>query len=195
MSFASGLTPSSAITVSDDVNIDEEVNFEALLDVSTGIYIEKEIAADTIGTIFAATKTHYLPYIEQSVVKLLSLLSHFYEGIRKSATDSLLEILRTLYDLTEPQEWQAGYGVCLHPAKPLSHADLYDRTLSRSTVVCRNSPATSSRNSWRCMRARTISTCYSFSTPMHRSLGSMRVVMKDFTQLTSMPDRRMRRKT
>ncbi|KAI0793650.1 ARM repeat-containing protein [Fomes fomentarius] len=110
VSFASGLTPSSAINVSDDVNIDEEVNFEALLDVSTGIYIEKEIAADTIGTIFAATKVHYLTYIEQSVVKLLSLLSHFYEGIRKSATDSLLEILRTLYDLTEPQEWQAGYA-------------------------------------------------------------------------------------
>ncbi len=80
MSFASGLTPSSAITVSDDVHIDEEVS------PPRRQHRHKEITADTIGTIFAATKTYYLRYIEQSVVKLLSLLPHFYEGFRKSAT-------------------------------------------------------------------------------------------------------------
>lgn len=90
---------------------DEEVNIDDLLDVSSGIYIEKEIAADTIGTIFAATKSHFLPYVEQCTLELLGLLNHFYEGIRKSATDSLLEIIRTFYDLSEPAEWQPGYAV------------------------------------------------------------------------------------
>ena len=108
--FASGLTPSSAINVSDDVNV-EEVNLDSILEASTGIYIEKEIAADTIGTVFAATKTHFLPYVEQCTLKLLALLPHFYEGIRKSATDSLLEITRTFYELSEPKEWQPGYTV------------------------------------------------------------------------------------
>ncbi|KAI0741743.1 ARM repeat-containing protein [Daedaleopsis nitida] len=111
VSFASGLTPSSAIAVTDDINVDEEeVNLDALLDVSTGIYIEKEIAADTIGTIFAATKKHFLNYVEPCTLELITLLQHFYEGIRKSATDSLLEIIRTFYDLSEPQEWQPGYS-------------------------------------------------------------------------------------
>ncbi|RDX41000.1 ARM repeat-containing protein [Polyporus arcularius HHB13444] len=110
--FASGLTPSNAINVTDDAEgmDDEEVNIDDLLDVSSGIYIEKEIAADTIGTIFAATKSHFLPYVEQCTLELLGLLNHFYEGIRKSATDSLLEIIRTFYDLSEPAEWQPGYA-------------------------------------------------------------------------------------
>lgn len=114
VSFASGLTPSSAIAITDDINVDEEeVSLDALLDVSTGIYIEKEIAADTIGTIFAATKKHFLNYVEPCALELITLLQHFYEGIRKSATDSLLEIIRTFYDLSEPQEWQPGYAVSL----------------------------------------------------------------------------------
>ena len=90
---------------------DEEVNIDDLLDVSSGIYIEKEIAADTIGTIFASTRSHFLPYVEPCTLELLGLLNHFYEGIRKSATDSLLEIIRTFYDLSKPPEWQPGYSV------------------------------------------------------------------------------------
>lgn len=111
--FASGLTPSNAINVTDDTENmdDEEVNIDDLLDVSSGIYIEKEIAADTIGTIFASTRSHFLPYVEPCTLELLGLLNHFYEGIRKSATDSLLEIIRTFYDLSEPPEWQPGYSV------------------------------------------------------------------------------------
>ena len=35
----------------------------------------------------------------------------FKDGIRKSATDSLLEIVRSFYELSDPQEWQPGSTV------------------------------------------------------------------------------------
>ncbi|TBU45281.1 ARM repeat-containing protein [Dichomitus squalens] len=117
--FATGLTPSSAIKVSDElVNIDEDdgTDLDKLLDVNSTICIEKEIAADTIGVLFAHTKGHFLPYVEQCTVTLVELLSHYYDGIRKSATDSLLEIVRSFYELSDPQEWQPG----LHGYPPLN---------------------------------------------------------------------------
>ncbi|KAH9926267.1 ARM repeat-containing protein [Epithele typhae] len=108
-SFASGLTPSSAITVSDEINIeDDETDLDKLLDVNSSICIEKEIAADTIGTIFAATGPHFREYVEPCTIELVTQLAHYYDGIRKSATDSLLQIIRTYYDLTNPHEWQPG---------------------------------------------------------------------------------------
>lgn len=79
-----------------------------MLDVNSAIAVEKEIAADTIGTLFSATQGHFFPYVEQCALELVALLPHYYEGIRKSATDSLLEIVRTFYDLSDHQEWQAG---------------------------------------------------------------------------------------
>ncbi|KAH9847616.1 ARM repeat-containing protein [Lenzites betulinus] len=112
-SFASGLSPANAIAVMDEVdvdgNIEDSLDMDKLLDVNSTICIEKEIAADTIGTIFAATTGHFLPYVEQCTIELISLLPHYYDGIRKSATDSLLEIIRTFYALSEPQEWVPGF--------------------------------------------------------------------------------------
>jgi hypothetical protein len=79
-----------------------------MLDVNSAIAVEKEIAADTIGALFASTRSHFFPYVEQCTLELVGLLPHYYEGIRKSATDSLLEIIRTFYDLSEHQEWSKG---------------------------------------------------------------------------------------
>ncbi|KAG6866559.1 hypothetical protein C0991_002044 [Blastosporella zonata] len=117
--FASGSSPSNAIAVADDADTSvelEDINLEKLMDVNSAIAVEKEIAADTIGTLFAACRGHFFPYVEQSALELVSLLPHYYEGIRKSATDSLLEIVRTFYDLSDPQEWTPGG----HVAVPLS---------------------------------------------------------------------------
>jgi importin-4 len=116
--FASGSSPSNAISVSDEsdgVEI-EDLDLDKLMDVNSAIAVEKEIAADTIGTLFAATKGHFFPFVEQCALELVALLPHYYEGIRKSATDSLLEIVRTFYDLSDHEEWQPGAVVvrCLH---------------------------------------------------------------------------------
>lgn len=80
------------------------------MDVNSAIAVEKEIAADTIGTLFAATQTHFLGFVEQCTLELVALLPHYYEGIRKSATDSLLEIVRTFYELSDSEEWVPGSG-------------------------------------------------------------------------------------
>lgn len=113
--FASGSSPSNAITVGDDVDINgnpsveiEDIDLDKMMDVNSAIAVEKEIAADTIGTLFAATQLHFLPFVESCTLELIALLPHYYEGIRKSATDSLLEIVRTFYDLSEHDEWVAG---------------------------------------------------------------------------------------
>ncbi|KAJ3571829.1 hypothetical protein NP233_g3504 [Leucocoprinus birnbaumii] len=86
----------------------EDIDIDKMMDVNSAIAVEKEIAADTIGTVFAATQNHFLPFVEGCTVELVSLLTHYYEGIRKSATDSLLEIVRTFYDLSNPPDWTPG---------------------------------------------------------------------------------------
>jgi hypothetical protein len=81
------------------------------LEVNSSIAVEKEIAADTFGAMFMHTKSHFLPYLEESTLELISLLSHYYEGIRKSAVDSLLEYVRVFYNLSEPEDWLPGVEV------------------------------------------------------------------------------------
>ena len=86
----------------------EDLDEEKMLEVNSAIAVEKEVAASTLGKIFAATKAHFLPYVEPSVVELVSLLSHHYEGIRRSAVRSILEMIRTFYELSDPPKWVAG---------------------------------------------------------------------------------------
>ncbi len=86
----------------------EDIDLDKMMDVNSAIAVEKEIAADTIGTLFNATRNHFFPYVEPCSLELTELLNHYYEGIRKSAMDSLLEILRTLYDLSDHADWVPG---------------------------------------------------------------------------------------
>lgn len=76
--------------------------------VNSAIAIEKEVAADTIGELFAATKSAFLPHIGETTEVLLELLEHYYEGIRKSAIGALFSFIKTVYDLSEPQDWIPG---------------------------------------------------------------------------------------
>ncbi|CCM01817.1 uncharacterized protein FIBRA_03885 [Fibroporia radiculosa] len=121
-SFASGSSPANAITITDDANGNvnmepEDIDLDKMLEVNSTICIEKEIAADTIGALFGATRAHFLPYVEECTLELITMLPHYYDGIRKSATDALLETIRTFYELSEPQEWQPGAksNVALEP--------------------------------------------------------------------------------
>ena len=89
----------------------EDIDLDKLTEVNSAIAVEKEIAADTIGTVFSATGEHFLPYVEKCCLSLTPLLSHYYEGIRKAALNSLLEITRTFYDLGKYPDWQPGTAV------------------------------------------------------------------------------------
>ncbi len=91
-----------------DIDGDDVIDLDKVLDVNSSICIEKEIAAETLGNLAAATREHFLPYVEQCVLELVSQLPHYYDGIRKSSTESLLEIVRTFYELSGAREWQPG---------------------------------------------------------------------------------------
>ena len=110
--YAVAIADASAngFAVGDVIDIDESVD-EGMMEVNSAIAIEKEIAADTIGTLFASTQIHFLPFVEPCTLELIQLLSHYYEGIRKSAIDSLLEIVRTFYDISDHEDWVPGSNV------------------------------------------------------------------------------------
>ena len=114
--FATGSSPATAIAVegSDD---ELTLDIDKILDVNSTICIEKEIAADTIGGLFQSTRRHFLPFVEQCTIELVSQLNHYYDGIRKSACDSLLAIVRIFYSLSQPQEWVPGQVVQI-PLEP-----------------------------------------------------------------------------
>lgn len=88
-----------------DVDDEESLDAEKLLEANSAITAEKEIAADTIGIASANTGPHFLPYVKLTTLELEDLLIHYYESIHKSATESLLQFIRTFYRLSEPQDW------------------------------------------------------------------------------------------
>ena len=106
----------NGFSVGDIIDLDESID-DGMMDVNSGIAVEKEIAADVIGDLFAATQIHFLPYVEPCTLELIKLLSHYYEGIRKSAINSLLAIIRTFYDISDHEDWVPGSNV-------VSEADL-----------------------------------------------------------------------
>ena len=95
----------------DDGADHDDVDTSKLLEVNSAITVEKEIATDTIGTLFAATGRHFLPFVEQCARELVGLLPHYYERIRKSAMESLLGGVRCFYRTSEPADWVPGTAV------------------------------------------------------------------------------------
>ncbi|KAI9451749.1 ARM repeat-containing protein [Lactarius psammicola] len=126
--FASGSSPANAISVEDGAE-EVEIDLDKALEVNSAVAVEKEIAADTLGTLFAATHENFLPFVEQTVLELIALLPHYYEGIRKASTDSLLKIVRTFYDLSGQPEWQPGAGAFRDQPLNQNVKDLIDRTI------------------------------------------------------------------
>ena len=106
--FATGESSSNAIPVTDDSAAELELDVDDLFKASSAICIEKQNAASAVGSIFVATKRHFLPYVEPTTLELLNMLPHFSDGVRKSAIDSLFSIIQVFYQLSEAQEWEAG---------------------------------------------------------------------------------------
>ncbi|KAG2358846.1 hypothetical protein BDR07DRAFT_1452567 [Suillus spraguei] len=123
-SFASGSSATNAISVTDDIDGNgnpqleiEDVDLDKMLEVNSAI--------------------------APCALELVNLLTHYYEGIRKSATDSLLEMVRTFYELSGAPDWAPGATVTVpleqsvkeligHSLKPL--LEMYE-TEDHKTVV------------------------------------------------------------
>lgn len=83
---------------------DEDLDFAA----GSAIAVEKEVAADALLEIFRSTRQHFLPYVETVVKELLSMLEHFWDGIRKAAATTLLSYIATFNEMSELPKWTAG---------------------------------------------------------------------------------------
>jgi hypothetical protein len=120
--FATGAGPSSR-GADDEEDIEDETDLDLyekmFANVNSAVAIEKEVAADAIGELFEATKQAFMPYVEETIQVLIELLDHYYEGIRKSAIGSLFTFIKTIYELSNPQDWIPG-GVVQVPL----HADV-----------------------------------------------------------------------
>ncbi|EJD51758.1 ARM repeat-containing protein [Auricularia subglabra TFB-10046 SS5] len=116
-----GQTPADAIVVEEDDLLGDEDIDGAMIEVNSALTVEKEIAVDTLGTLFVATKNAFLPFVEECTLVLVEMLDHYYEGIRKAGTNSLLEFVQTFYKLSNPQPWTPG----ISGASPL-HSNVKD---------------------------------------------------------------------
>lgn len=110
--FSTGAGSSKNVTVDEEDIEGEETDLEALEQmfskVNSAVAIEKEVAADTIGELFAAVKEPFMPYVEETVQILIDLLDHYYEGIRKAAIGALFSFIKTIYEISDPTEWVPG---------------------------------------------------------------------------------------
>lgn len=90
---------------------DDAENAGARVRINSSIAEEKETAADSLGSIFAATTTAFLPYVQESTNTLKSLLEHNNDSVRSRARGSLFHFLHTIHKMSNPQEWVAGLPV------------------------------------------------------------------------------------
>ncbi|CEP13770.1 hypothetical protein [Parasitella parasitica] len=75
---------------------------------NSAIADEKEFAVDALGELFANTKSHFLPYVDEALQELQKLTDHIFEGVRKSAIQSLFTFLKTFYTMSNPDPWTVG---------------------------------------------------------------------------------------
>ncbi|KAI8931599.1 hypothetical protein NX059_011253 [Plenodomus lindquistii] len=89
---------------------EDEEDWDDLEGVSA-VAMEKEIAAEVYGDIITHTRREYIPYMETTVTKLLELVDHSYEGIRKAALGTLWRTYACLFGMAEGDgmaKWQPG---------------------------------------------------------------------------------------
>lgn len=75
---------------------------------NSAIADEKEIAADALGELFENTRSHFLPYVEQSMTELVQLSDHISEGVRKAVVGSLFNFLKTFSRMSNPPPFEPG---------------------------------------------------------------------------------------
>jgi hypothetical protein len=89
---------------------DDDDDWDDLEGVSA-VAMEKEIAAEVFGDIITHTRREYIPYMESTVTKLLELVDHSYEGIRKAAISTLWRTFACLFGMAEGDgmaKWKPG---------------------------------------------------------------------------------------
>ncbi|CAI6332034.1 unnamed protein product [Periconia digitata] len=90
----------------------------------SAIAMEKEIAAEVFGDIITHTCEQFIPYLEDTVTKLLEMVEHSYEGIRKACIGTLWRTYACLYQMAEEkdglQKWTPGLPPKVQPPKQIT---------------------------------------------------------------------------
>jgi HEAT repeat protein len=100
---------------------DDDDDFEDI-DPVTAVAMEKEIAIEVIGDVLTHTKAKFMPYLEETIAAVLSLVEHSYEGVRKSAVGTLWRAYTCVWGLAEGQgmeKWKPGIPLQSQPPEEI----------------------------------------------------------------------------
>ena len=75
---------------------------------ASGIAQEKEFSLDTLGELFEATKSDFMPYLANSINISMSMLDHYNEGVRTTACETMFQFFAVSYEMSNPNDWTPG---------------------------------------------------------------------------------------
>jgi importin-4 len=106
----------------EDIDVDGDSDWDDFATV-TPVALEKEIAIEVIGDVVGNTKTAFLPYFEKTIEKLLPMVHHNYENVRKAALCTLHRAYAALWEIAEEagqmQKWKPGLPLQVEPTPEL----------------------------------------------------------------------------
>lgn len=103
----------------EDIDDDDE---EDELTAITAVAMEKEIAVEVIGDLLRNTRRKYIPYLQESIDLVLTLVEHSFEGVRKGAITSLWVAYAVVFGLAEGDgmpKWKPGFPLQVDPPEEL----------------------------------------------------------------------------
>ena len=106
----------------DDMDDEDDEGDWDDLSAITAVALEKEIAVEVIGDVLSHTRDLYIPYLEQTVEAVMTLVDHQYEGARKAAIGTLWRAYACLWALMEDRtgdKWVAGLPLKQQPSQEL----------------------------------------------------------------------------
>jgi hypothetical protein len=133
--------------------------------------MEKEIAAEVLGDIITHTRREFIPYLEGIITKLLELVDHEYEGVRKAALGTLWRTFACLFGMAEGDgmaKWKPGLPLSVDPPQELKklgnlvmkatmsvwedEMDRYVRPIFSHTLHCKDDTIFVNPSSLRCTK-------------------------------------------
>ncbi|KAI8150043.1 armadillo-type protein [Fennellomyces sp. T-0311] len=98
------------LTVGDEDEDDDDDELSGL-NFNSAIADEKEFACDALGELFENTRTHFMPYVEDSLQALVEATGNLFDGVRKASLGSLFAYIKTFYSLFSAGDWVQGLPV------------------------------------------------------------------------------------
>ncbi|KAF2745354.1 ARM repeat-containing protein [Sporormia fimetaria CBS 119925] len=88
----------------------------------TAVAMEKEIAVEVFGDLITHTRRDFLPYLENTIAKVMELVDHTYEGLRKAALSTMWRTYACIWGMAETEgmaKWKPGFPLQVEPSDDL----------------------------------------------------------------------------